>query len=204
MTLTTCEARGRVGFLQEFVRAPFDVGAIAPSGRLLSNHVALPVPEAGDPLVVEIGPGTGAFTAAIEQRLAGRGTHVAVEINDRFARMLNTRYPNVDVVTADAGDLEQLLLARGHPRADIIVSGLPWTAFAAARQEAVLDGAVAGLAPDGTFTTFGYAHMRWTPPARRFRRLLDSRFEEVVTGRTIWANAPPAFVYYCRRPRPSR
>ena len=33
------------------------------------------------------------------------------------------------------------------------------------------------------------------------RRSLGTRFDEVVAGRTVWANVPPAFVYFCRRPR---
>lgn len=57
------------------------------------------------------------------------------------------------------------------------------------------------LAPNGTLSTFAYMFARWTPPARRLRRLLDDRFEEVVTGRRVWANVPLACVYSCRRPR---
>ncbi|MEU9888936.1 hypothetical protein [Sphaerisporangium sp. NPDC051011] len=33
------------------------------------------------------------------------------------------------------------------------------------------------------------------------RQSLNLRFEEVVVSRTLWANVPPAFVYFCRRPR---
>jgi phospholipid N-methyltransferase len=30
--------------------------------------------------------------------------------------------------------------------------------------------------------------------------MLTDRFEEVVVGRTVMRNLPPAFVYYARRP----
>ena len=63
------------------------------------------------------------------------------------------------------------------------------------------DEVVRALAPDGVFTTFAYIHALWTPPARRLRRALHERFEEVVPSATVWANLPPALVYYCRRPR---
>ncbi|BCJ49762.1 hypothetical protein Asp14428_12370 [Actinoplanes sp. NBRC 14428] len=82
--------------------------------------------------------GTGAFTAAIRHRLAGRGRHLAVEINPRFAGLLAERHPGVDVAVADARDLGDVLAARGHPRADVIVSGLPWAAFGGDRQDALL------------------------------------------------------------------
>lgn len=84
--------------------------------------------------------------------------------------------------------------------ADVIVSGLPWAAFAAAQQDDLLGAVTGALAPGGVFTTFAYTHTRWVRPARRLRRSLAARFEEVVPARTVWANLPPAFVYFCRRP----
>ncbi|MFG2039693.1 class I SAM-dependent methyltransferase [Dactylosporangium sp. NPDC048998] len=192
---------GRAAFLREFLRDPFTVAAVTPSGEPLADLVTATVPRTGAPLIVELGPGTGAFTAAIQRRLAGRGRHVAIEINARFAERLTLRFPGVDVAVADARGLRDVLAQRGHHHADVIVSGLPWAAFAAGRQDDLLDAVVDSLAPHGAFTTFAYTHTRWAPPARRLRRLLRSRFEEVVLSRTVWANVPPAFVYYCRRPR---
>ena len=188
-------------FLREFLRAPLTVAAVAPSGEPLADLVTTPVPQDGAPLVVELGPGTGAFTAAIQRRLAGRGHHLGVEVNQRFADVLGTRFPQIDIAVADARDLREVLAERGHRHADVIVSGLPWAAFAERQQDDLLSAVTDSLAPGGAFTTFGYTFSRWVPAARRLRRSLDARFEEVVTGRTVWANVPPAFVYFCRRPR---
>jgi phospholipid N-methyltransferase len=164
----------RAAFLREFVRAPLTVAAVAHSGETLADLITAPVPSSGDPLVVELGPGTGAFTVAIQRRLTGRGHHLAIEVNERFA---------------------------GHRLADVIVSGLPWAAFAPDQQDELLNAVTGALTPDGAFTTFAYSFARWTPAARRLRRSLHEQFEEVVTGRTVWANVPPAWVYFCRRPR---
>jgi phospholipid N-methyltransferase len=194
-------AEHRATFLREFLRDPFTVAAVAPSGVPLADRVTAPVPRTGDPVVVELGPGTGAFTAAVQRRLGDRGHHIAVEINARFAGLLAARYPRVDVAVTDARDLREVLAARGHRHADVIVSGLPWAAFAGGQQDELLGAVTDTLAPGGAFTTFAYTLARWAPPARRLRRSLDARFDEVVTGRTVWANVPPAFVYSCRRPR---
>lgn len=176
------------------------VGAIAPSGAALAQLATAGVPHTGSPLVVELGPGTGAFTGTIQRRLAGRGRHIAIELNGRLAARLAALYPAVDVVRADAADLATSLAQRGLGQADVIVSGLPWAAFAERQQRDVLSAAVDALAPDGVFTTFAYVHARWAAPARRLLRAVRANFDEVLVSQTIWANLPPALVYYCRRP----
>jgi phospholipid N-methyltransferase len=61
-------------------------------------------------------------------------------------------------------------------------------------------GAALAEVATAVFTTFGYVHARWAPPAQRLLRMLRPRFEEVVISRTVWTNLPPALVYFCRRP----
>ncbi|GAA1853365.1 class I SAM-dependent methyltransferase [Asanoa iriomotensis] len=189
-----------MSFLLEFVRDPLGVGAVAPSSPALARAATAVVPRTGAPVVVELGPGTGAFTGAIQERLGGRGRHIAVERNPRFALQLAGSHPGVEVVNADATDLAAVLAGRGLSQADVVVSGLPWAAFAESRQRGVLSAVAAVLPPDGVFTTFAYVHTRWAPPALRLRRSIAALFDEVVVGRTEWANLPPALVYYCRRP----
>ncbi|MCC5580095.1 methyltransferase domain-containing protein [Microtetraspora sp. AC03309] len=188
-------------FLSEFLRSPTAVGAIAPSSRRLSSAVAAPIPERGDPVVVELGAGTGPFTAEIQRRLGGRGRHLALEINPRLAGHLQARHPGLEVVVDDAARLPHLLAERGVEAADVIVSGLPWAAFSQERQARLLRAVVDALGPDGAFTTFSYVHARMLGPAVRFRRRLGQAFEEVVPGRTVWGNLPPAFVFHARRAR---
>jgi phosphatidylethanolamine/phosphatidyl-N-methylethanolamine N-methyltransferase len=196
-----CADRQRqVSFFREFVRAPMSTGAVAPSGLALAEVATAAVPRTGSPVVVELGPGTGAFTRHIQQRLPRSGRHIAVELNPRFAGRLAALHPAVDVVVADATALQEVLAGRGLDRADVVVSGLPWAAFGEKAQRDVLSEVVAVLPPAGVFTTFAYVHARWAPPAQRLVRSLRSRFDEVVVSRTVWANVPPALVYVCRRP----
>ncbi|SBT46699.1 class I SAM-dependent methyltransferase [Micromonospora auratinigra] len=187
-------------FLGQFARHPFATGAVLPSGATLARDITAAVPRTGHPLVVELGPGTGVFTRLIQTRLAGRGRHLAVELNPTFATALARRHPAVEVVRVDAALLGTLLAERRLGAADVVISGLPWAAFPAARQRAVLDAVVGSLAPGGVFTTFAYRHALPARPARRFHRLLTTVFDEVTVGRTVWRNLPPALVYHCRRP----
>ncbi|WP_431727260.1 class I SAM-dependent methyltransferase [Verrucosispora sp. TAA-831] len=189
-----------MSFFLEFVRNPMTVGAVLPSGSALGKAATAAVPLTGCPTVLELGPGTGAFTRTIQQRLAGSGRHIAVEVNPRFARQLAALYPAVDVAIADAISLREVLTQRSVDQVDVVVSGLPWAAFDEKSQHDVLSEVLAVMHPGAVFTTFAYVHARWAPPALRMLRSLRSRFEEVVVGRTVWANVPPAMVYYCRRP----
>ncbi|MFE2094440.1 class I SAM-dependent methyltransferase [Streptomyces sp. NPDC059460] len=191
-----------IPFIREFVKAPTVVASMIPSSKALARQVASPIPSTGHPVVVELGPGTGAFTRTIQERLDGRGRHIALDVNERFTALLTERFPAVDALTADARDLPALLTERGLSQADAIVSGLPWASFRPERQRELLDAVVHALSPRGAFTTFAYIHARRSTPACRLRRSLADRFEEVVLGRTVWANLPPALVYHCRRPRP--
>ncbi|WP_214102779.1 class I SAM-dependent methyltransferase [Acrocarpospora catenulata] len=196
-------ANGSALFFGQFMRSPAAIGAIAPSSRQLAAAVTVPIPEYGNPTVVELGPGTGSFTGEIQRRLGGRGRHLAVEINPQLAAHLSTRHPGVELIVDDAARLPDLLTARRAGQADVIVSGLPWAAFGWGTQHALLSGVLAALNPAGAFTMFAYVHARRLPPAVRIRRALTEAFEEVVLGRTVWRNLPPAFVYHARRPRQS-
>jgi phosphatidylethanolamine/phosphatidyl-N-methylethanolamine N-methyltransferase len=189
-------------FLGQFLRAPGMIGAVAPSSRRLAAAVCAPIPERGEPTVVELGPGTGSFTVEIQERLAGRGHHLAVEVNDLMAQRLAERFPTVDVAHADAARLVELLRERRLRQADVVVSGLPWAAFPEELQCDLLGAVAAAMGQGAAFTTFSYIHAIPLASARRFRTLLAERFEEVVPGRTVWRNAPPAFVFHARRPRP--
>lgn len=188
-------------FIGQFLRSPATIGAVAPSSRRLAAAVCAPIPERGEPIVVELGPGTGAFTAEIQQRLGGRGHHLAVELNEQLAHLLAERYPAVDVAHADATRLGELLGERGLRMADVVVSGLPWAAFPDDVQRELLGAVTGAMSPGAAFTTFSYIHAIPLSSARRFRALLAERFEEVVPGRTVWRNTPPAFVFHARRPR---
>ncbi|MEV5719434.1 methyltransferase domain-containing protein [Amycolatopsis mediterranei] len=178
---------------REFLRHPVLTGAIAPSSPRLAEEMTAGLGLERASCVVELGPGTGVFTEAVLALLRPEARLTAIEINPRFAAALSERFPEADVVT---GSAEHLAL----DGVDVVVSGLPWTAMTASRQQHILDAVTAALAPNGRFTTFAYAHTAWTPPARRFAASLRSRFAVVERTQVVWGNLPPAFVYRAALP----
>jgi phosphatidylethanolamine/phosphatidyl-N-methylethanolamine N-methyltransferase len=186
-------------FLKVFLRAPALTSAVVPSSRWLAERMieGLPLDEAK--LVVELGPGTGAFTRVIQKELQPSALFLALEINQNFATHLKRRFPRVHVINDSAERLDQHLRALGQSSADCVLSGLPWAGFTAEDQERLLKAVLGALRPGGFLTTYAYNHVAWLPGGRRFRKLLQANFTSVTTTRTEWRNFPPAFVYCCRK-----
>lgn len=188
-------------FVRAAARNPTTMGAVAPSAPRLCQLLAQVVPTTHPVVVVELGPGTGAVTDAISARLAPGSRHIAVEIDPALAARLRQRRPEVDVVTADAASLRDVLRDRGIAHVDAVASGLPWSLFPLAHQSRILTAIEQVLAPGAAFSTFAYLHASHLSGARRLRELLHTSFDEVIASRAVWRNLPPALTYTCRRPR---
>jgi phosphatidylethanolamine/phosphatidyl-N-methylethanolamine N-methyltransferase len=186
-------------FAREFLRDPLNVAALFPSLGPLCRQAAAPLPETGDPVVLDLGAGTGQVTDVIQERLGGRGRHIAVEFNPRMAAVLQERHPKVEVICDDANAVVERLLAEGV-RTDLTVSGLPWP-VTSPKDRTIFRPLARLAAPGGAVTQLAHAWIRFFPAAKQVQRNLETHFEEVVVTRTVMANIPPAVVYVARRPR---
>ena len=187
-------------FLGAMRRSPAAVGAIAPSGPALAGLLASVVPSTGSPVVVELGPGTGSASRAVERRIPAAGRHLAVELDGTLVEHLHGEFPRLEVIHGDAAELGKLLADRGVTGVDAVISGLPWALFPEQLQRGILRQVGTVLTQGGAFTTFAYVHALGMAQARKFRALLGQHFDEVVVTRVVWANVPPAISYVCRRP----
>jgi phospholipid N-methyltransferase len=190
--------RDRAHFLAEFVRRPFHTASITPSSQRLAEMMVVRAELAGAETVVELGPGTGAFTRLIVRDLGSRARLICIEINPVLAKTMAARFPRALVVNDSAENLARHLGAPG-PKVDCVISGLPWVIMSGEDQRRLLEPAVLALRPGGTFTTFAYSHAAWLPAGRRFRAMLESHFSDVEVSPHVWRNLPPAFVYRCRK-----
>ena len=191
----------RRAFLSAVLRNPGQMGAIMPSSQRMARLLTTIVPRTGAPVVVELGPGTGAVTSVIDACLPETARHIAVELDPAMAAFLQSTHPGLEVIEGDAAKLEALLAERDVEHADAVVSGLPWSLFDDHTQRSIMSQVAEVIAPEGAFTTFAYSHGLLLSAARRFRHLLHETFEEVVVSATVLRNVPPAFTYLCRRPR---
>jgi phosphatidylethanolamine/phosphatidyl-N-methylethanolamine N-methyltransferase len=186
-------------FTREFLRSPMATAAPVPTSAALSALALAPLPEAGDPVVLELGAGHGATTTAVQRRLGGRGRHIAVENNPRLAKVLREAHPHVEVHCEDAHDTVRRLASEGV-RIDLVYSTLPWSATSP--PDTTIFAALAPmLTTAGAVSQVQHSWVRPLPVARQVRRNLETHFEEVVVSRTVWRNTPPAVVFVARRPR---
>lgn len=186
-------------FLSSFFQRPHVVGAIAPSSAGLARCMVEWIDWPHLQAVIEYGPGTGSFTAAILEAKKQESRLFAIELGPAFVEIMQRRFPEVVVHQDSVANVRALCDREGIEQVDAIVSGLPWAAFPESLQTQFLDAAMTVLKPGGQFVTFAYLQGLLLPAGKRFRRMLHRYFTAVDTSRVVWFNLPPAFVYRCRR-----
>jgi phosphatidylethanolamine/phosphatidyl-N-methylethanolamine N-methyltransferase len=174
-------------FLRRWLSNPLRVGALLPSSRSVARLVARKLPDPDGQLVLELGAGTGAVTAALAERLPEEQL-VLVEVDEDLCRWLRQRFPRAVAVCGDAFDLPRLLPEVCKPgRISTIVSGLPVLQFPVHTQRAFVEHCFSLTGRDGTLLQYSYSPR---PPLACRTLGLDA----VRLGQTI-ANLPPMFLW---------
>ena len=176
------------GFFQAWLRNPLRIAAIAPSGAALARLITSEISADTGP-VIELGPGTGAFTRAIIGRGVPQSELALIEFEPKFAVALRTRYPQATIFRMDAARLSSVELF-DRRLAGAIVSGLPLLSMSPLQVTRILAAAFQKMSLGSGFYQFTYG-LRCPVPAKVLSRL---GLKAVRTGGTL-ANIPPAAVY---------
>jgi phosphatidylethanolamine/phosphatidyl-N-methylethanolamine N-methyltransferase len=181
-------------FIERFVRNPRTVGALAPSSKRLASAMVAPIARSATSRnIVELGPGTGAFTRAIVERLRPGDRFLAVELDPTFVEALRRSWPGVECVCASAESLCGLVAERRFGPVDHIVSGLPFATLPAHVTGRIVEAIGQTLRPGGTFTTFTYVQSYGVPACVGFRRQMNALMASTPFVRFVAWNLPPAF-----------
>ncbi len=186
-------------FLIEFSKAPKKVGAVAPSSPYLSRELIFGHELQNANVVLEYGPGTGAFTQDILTNLGDQTKFIAFEVNPQMTRILRKRYPTMLVYEESVDEVPKVLADLNISKVDCIVSSLPWASFDRDTQDRILGITRSVLKDGGSFSTFAYFHGLALPSAQAFRRALSTYFSDVSISDIIWRNVPHALVNNCRK-----
>jgi phosphatidylethanolamine/phosphatidyl-N-methylethanolamine N-methyltransferase len=177
-------------FLRAWMRAPLVTAAMLPSGRALARAVAAAVDPATLGAIVELGPGTGAVTAALVERGIEPDRLILIEFLPEFCDLLHRRYPAARVVKGDAFDAPSLLRHLSVGPLAAVVSGLPLYSKKPERRERLLHDMLR-LGPIGTpfvqATNFSRSPIPFDP-------------EDIVGAPSprVWFNLLPALVWTYR------
>jgi phospholipid N-methyltransferase len=179
-------------FLRSWVANPLQVAAVAPSGASLARLMTREICAAKGP-VLELGPGTGAFTRALLDRGVDESDLTLVEYESDFASLLQLRFPKARVLRMDASRLTDRELFE-DANVGAVVSGLPLLCMPPIKVTVILSGAFSYCRPDGAFYQFTYGPRCPVP-----RAILDALgLQARRIGGTV-RNLPPAAVYRIAR-----
>jgi phosphatidylethanolamine/phosphatidyl-N-methylethanolamine N-methyltransferase len=190
-------------FLARFLQQPNAVGAIAPSSRFLAAAMLEGIDWPNVRNALEYGPGSGAFTGHILERLPSEAKFLVIERDPVFCRQLRQRHPQLLVEEASVERAPELCQRHGLGPIDAIICSLPWAWLPESVQLRSLQGIEQLLGERGRFHSFAYLQGLPLPASRRFRRRLAERFGQLERSPVIWRNIPPAVVLRCGQPRPS-
>lgn len=195
-------------FTPEALKDIQTTASLVPSSRYLARAMLAPLPLEAASCVVEFGPGTGAMTRPLLERLSPEATLLCFEVNPRFCAYMKENYsdPRLQIICGSAEGLPGELAARGLRQIDAALSSLGLTTMPERVRDGILRGLAAAMPPDGVFTQYQYLHslVAYLQPqhdnlerftAARFLR----RYFSQVSAEVVWLNLPPAFVLTCRR-----
>lgn len=186
-------------FFFQFIKKPSVIGAVVPSSRSLAKTMLQTVDFGKTKTIVELGPGTGAFSQLILDSALPSTTYFALELNLKMVNYLKNTMPELITYHDSAANIEKYLQKHSASHADVIISGLPWAAFSDGLQDALLNAVLNSLPTNGQFMTFAYLNGLLLPAGQNFYKKLNKKFASVSKSKITWLNFPPAFVYRCKK-----
>jgi len=176
-------------FLREWLANPQHTGSVTPSSPLLASAMARWLPRDPESYVLELGPGTGAVTAALLKRGLREDRLVAIENNPNLARLLQKKFPSAHIIAGDAWEMDTLLAELPVPVTSVgaVISSLPLLNFPKAQADALAHKIRSVLEPRGRLVQYSYHIIK-----DRSRGADDFR---LVASKIVWWNFPPARVH---------
>jgi phospholipid N-methyltransferase len=201
-------------FLTQFLRSYNTTGSVLPSGRPLCNALCRYVGHMGAPQkILEAGPGTGAVTRCIIDRMRADDRLWMVELNPAFAAHLRRAFeesPSFRDAATRCHLIEGAVQQLGQEgEFDLVISGLPLNNFSADDVHTILQAYAKLLKPGGVLSFFQYILVRpakmfvSTGPERdRLKRVGETiggvLGENEIAREWVWVNVPPAWVHHIR------
>lgn len=186
--------RRRHHFLAAWVRSPLKIGALLPSSRGLARAMAAEVDMRRGGAIIELGAGTGVVTHALLQAGIAPDKLLVVERDKKLHALISSHFPQLNIVCADAIELDRVLINNGIAKVNAVVSSLPLLTMPKPIRHAIQEQMASVIGHDGIIIQFTYGpRSPISPHQMRKHQLHGKRMKLVVT------NVPPAHVWVYRR-----
>ena len=200
-------------FLTQFLRNNQTTGSVVPSGRALGTALCRHVGTGAPQKILEAGPGTGAVTGVVVERMRPEDQLWMVELNPTFAAHLRGAFeerPSFRAVADRCHLVEGSVQALGQQgEFDVGISGLPLNNFSSEQVRSILQAYSKLLKPSGVLSFFQYILIRdakamvsFGPERSRLKGVgaaIDGVLGEREFAREwVWPNVPPAWVHHLR------
>ncbi|OQR53941.1 class I SAM-dependent methyltransferase [Bacillus sp. CDB3] len=182
-----------ITFLTEFIKHPKHTGAVAPSSKILAKKMVDVIDFNRAECIVELGPGTGAFTKEIMKRKKKETVLLLIEINEVFFKELKRKFKgeqNIIVIHGSAENIKKYMKELNIDYIDYVLSGLPFTSLPEEVSKRILNNVMEAIHENGEFITFQYSLVK--------KGFIQHFFPE-ITLKKVWLNVPPAYVFSCKK-----
>ena len=180
----------KFNFFREAIKNYKTSGTIAPSSRYLANKMLKKIDFSKAEVIIELGPGDGAITHAILDKIKSDAVLICFEINDAFYEELKKiKHPQLTVLKASAEEINSEIAKLGYKKASHIISSLPLTIIPKEISHRILLESYQILNNNGLFIQFQYSLTYYKKLKEIFGNNIKLSFEIL--------NFPPAFIYNC-------
>jgi phosphatidylethanolamine/phosphatidyl-N-methylethanolamine N-methyltransferase len=171
-------------FLYEAVMHPNMVGALFPSSKRLAYSLTQQISTNPPGLVVELGGGTGAITAALIDQKNLFHQLIVIERSAKLSNHLIQRFPELKIIQGDARQLHELIDQSTSVPIQAIVSSLPLRSLSPSIIKKIGTAINHVLTKGGLYIQYTYSI--WGKP------LCPSPQLKLIHQQWVWQNLPPA------------
>lgn len=190
---TRTRSNKSVDFFRGFLKDPRQVGSVIPSSRFMERKIIdfSGLDDAG--VIVELGPGTGGTTRALLGRMDAGARLLAIDVDPRFTEIVAAiDDPRLIAHTGSAADIGDILRRHGLPRADVVVSGIPFSTMPRELGLSILEAVRDSLSEHGVFVAYQFR--------AEVARLAESVFGPARRTAPVPLNIPPMRIWQWTRP----
>jgi phospholipid N-methyltransferase len=179
-------------FFRQSIRHLRTTGTVVRSSKHLCEQMLRPINFSQATLIVELGAGDGVFTEQLLMRMRPDAQLICFEIHHEFCNLLrqNIHDSRFHLIEDSAVSLNDYLQKMNLPKADYIISGIPFVVLPPRLARQIVQTAHDCLQKGGLFIQFHYSLLIW----RMYRRIFGN-----LRLRFVPLNFPPAMVFVCEK-----